>query len=184
MSLRGHAGFSLIEVAVSLLLISISTLGLAGLQISAKHLGHQASQRTEAIALAGELLERMRANRGVLSLYAVEGVGDAAGARLDVPGTDCRVTACSAQQLSAWDLWEWEGALNGVSTGGSGGGLDRAFACVSVRGGVVEVEVNWEGFRERPEPEAEPGCGAGAYGEDGARRQFLRLVSYLGEDRA
>ena len=54
---RSSQGVSLIEVAVSLLILSIGAIGMAGLQISAKRAGFEAVQRTQATALAVEIME-------------------------------------------------------------------------------------------------------------------------------
>ena len=64
------AGAGLVEVTVALLLVSLATIGLARLQISAKALGHDAIQLDRAVELASGLLERIRVNRGYLPAYA------------------------------------------------------------------------------------------------------------------
>ncbi len=63
---RGHsaAGFSLIEVLVSLVIICIGVLGLVALQSRSLVLSQDAIQRNNAIMLAGDLLELMRSNAG------------------------------------------------------------------------------------------------------------------------
>lgn len=61
---RSQAGFSLIEVLVSLIIICIGVLGLVALQSRSLVLSQDAIQRNNAIMLAGELLELMRSNPG------------------------------------------------------------------------------------------------------------------------
>lgn len=181
--LAAGRGFSLVEVAVSLLLISVATLGLAGLQISARAMGFQALQRTEAAALAADLLERMRANRTALPDYAVDGGGAAAGGTLSEPGRDCSHVPCSAADRAHWDTREWLRALDGAAAGGASGGLVRPLGCVAVDGRLVTVEIAWEGHRDLSDPAVGDGCGSGLYGPGDARRQLLRLVSFIGEVR-
>jgi len=178
MKAAAQAGSGLVEVAVSLLLISVATLGLAGLQISAKAMGYQAIQRTEAASLAADLLARMRANRSALARYALTGVGAASGGELEDPVTDCGAAYCSAAQLSNWDTRAWARALNGRA----GGGLVNPLGCVEISGRRVTVEIAWEGYRDLPDPAAGDGCGAGNYGAQDARRRLLRLTTYIGED--
>ena len=180
----GSEGSSIIEVLLSLLLISISTLGLAALQISAKQLGHQASQRTQAVNLAADLLERMRANRDALSGYAVAGIGMASGTAVGMPASDCRQYGCNATERVAWDLWDWQGALNGASTVGPGGGLARALACIQIEGRRVLVTISWHGTVRYRAPEIGIGCTAVIDSDSGSSRQTLRLVSYVGKGAA
>ena len=83
-----QGGAGLIEVAISLLVLAIGALGLGSLQISAKRMGFEATQRTEAAALAMDLFERLRANRVALPEYAVADIGSADGSNLPIPLID------------------------------------------------------------------------------------------------
>ena len=175
-------GADLIEVAVSLLVLSIGTLGLGGSQISAKRIGYEAVQRGEAAALAMDLLERLRANRTVLGLYSISDLGAGSGSHLDVPAADCGIVSCSPVQLTAWDLWQWEQALDGASTSGGAGGLVRPTACVSVIGRRVTLEIAWQGYRPLSSPLQQPTCGAGNYGPGDADRQWMRVTSWIAKE--
>lgn len=181
---RGCSGFGLIEVSISLLVLSIGTLGLASLQISAGRLGHEAIQRTEAAALAMDIFERMRANRSAAPHYQAAALGAAGGGPLAAPGRDCNRDSCSALQLKDWDLWQWERALNGAAVAGSAGGLVRPTGCVTVRGRLVTVEIAWEGFRPLAASTGRSDCGVGRYGPGDAARQWLRMTSYISEARS
>lgn len=57
-----NRGISLIEVLITILVIGIGLLGLAGLQSVSMKNTYQASQRSQAMWLAQEIAERMRAN--------------------------------------------------------------------------------------------------------------------------
>ena len=54
-----HAGFTLLEALVALLVLSIGLLGLAGLQLHALQYTHSSYQRTLANLQAQDLAERM-----------------------------------------------------------------------------------------------------------------------------
>jgi type IV pilus assembly protein PilV len=183
MSPSAQAGAGLIEVAVALLVLSVGALGLGSLQITAKRMGYEAVQRTDAAALAMDLFERMRANRAALAAYATEAIGEASGASLPVPAMNCNLANCSSAQLRRWDLWQWERALNGVAATGSSGGLLRPTACVAVSGRLVTVQIAWQGARALSEPALEDRCGAGNYGPDDTRQQLLLMTSWIGEDQ-
>jgi type IV pilus assembly protein PilV len=56
-------GFTLIEVLVALVVLSIGLLGLASLQLSSLRWNHGASLRSQATLLAYDIVDRMRANQ-------------------------------------------------------------------------------------------------------------------------
>jgi type IV pilus assembly protein PilV len=180
--MAAHRGFGLIEVAISLLVLSIGALGLARLQVSAKRVGFEAIQRAQAATLAMDLFERMRSNRGALQYYQSSGLGAATEERVTAPDKDCSRSRCSSPELSRWDLWQWERALDGVDTGGSAGGLVNAMACVTVSGSVVRLEIAWEGFQQLAAATDSGACGAGKFGPGDTRRQWLQMTSYIGRD--
>lgn len=58
-----EAGATLIEVLVAMVVLAIGLLGLAGLQATSIQSNHSAYYRSQATLLAGDLGDRMRANR-------------------------------------------------------------------------------------------------------------------------
>ncbi len=63
MNKYSQSGFSLMEVLIALLIMSIGLLGLAALQATSLKANHGAYQRTQATFLAYDIMDRMRANR-------------------------------------------------------------------------------------------------------------------------
>ena len=61
--LRKQRGFSMIEVLVTVLILAIGLLGLAGLQSTALRSNHSALLRSQATVLAYDIADRIRANR-------------------------------------------------------------------------------------------------------------------------
>tara|TARA_R110001583_G_scaffold184037_2_gene343059 strand:+ start:45827 stop:46291 length:465 start_codon:yes stop_codon:yes gene_type:complete len=60
---KAQSGFTLIEVLVSVLVLSIGLLGMAALQINAMKNNQSSFQRTQAVMLSYFMLDAMRANR-------------------------------------------------------------------------------------------------------------------------
>jgi type IV pilus assembly protein PilV len=190
-----ESGVSLVEVAIAVLVLSIGSLGLVSLQISAKRAGFEAMQRTQASALAMGIFERMRANSSVLDDYLTTGVGYAVRKPLPpAPVPNCigvSGSECTVNELAAWDMWEWERALNGGTTkdtaNKSVGSLLNPTACISLEAAgvrIVRVEIAWEGF-ESLNNSVVSDCGTGSYdspaGVTNGNRQLLQMTSYLSE---
>jgi type IV pilus assembly protein PilV len=185
---RSQRGFSLIEVMVSTLVVSVSVLGMTGMQLNAKRAGFEAIQRTAATSLAMDLIERMRANPEALSSYVTTGLGG--GTITAEPTPDCSYDSnnnCTIAQLAAHDLWEWERAIDGATETRlvegdviSVGGLFDPTACVSVVGGAVTVSMAWEGYQSLSNPAFDTcGAGLGKYGTDDAKRQVVSMTTYI-----
>ena len=58
-----EAGFTMIEILVALVILTIALLGLAGLQITSLQGGNNAYLRSQATLYTQDVIERMRANR-------------------------------------------------------------------------------------------------------------------------
>ena len=104
-------GFTLIEVMVSIVLLTISLLGLAALQSSSTKFDHQAYLRSQSVMLAGDMIDRMRSN----SSAATSGHYTVSPTPTSYT-TDCSLLAssCSPEELSTYDLIKWNN-LNSVS---------------------------------------------------------------------
>jgi type IV pilus assembly protein PilV len=110
--IRRHSrGFTMIEVMVSLIILSIGLLGLAALQGTGYRFNSTAYQRTQATMVAYDLIDRMRANpTGVeKNKYTVAGNSLAQTYwNTDPTETDCSTdTTCDYAALAAHDLVEW-----------------------------------------------------------------------------
>lgn len=109
-----HRGFTLIEVLVALLVLSIGLLGLAALQNTALQFNTDSYQRTQATLLAYDILDRMRTNPSAVSAgnYDVPASSDASS-KFSVyyacKGSTCACasSSCSAANLATYDLGKW-----------------------------------------------------------------------------
>ena len=106
----GHAaaqrGFTLIEVTVATLVLAIGILGVAAMQLTGTRSNQAALARTQAIYLAQDMLERIRANPRGPGLY--DGVDTQAGSSVPAdPGCADRRRGCTASQMAGQDVREW-----------------------------------------------------------------------------
>jgi len=102
---KRQSGFTLIEVLVSVIVLSVGLVGVAGLQAVALKNNQSAFMRSQASALAYDLADRMRSN----VLTADSNLYDPATA---ATVTACKTTAgCTPQQLAQNDLAEWNAAI-------------------------------------------------------------------------
>ncbi len=109
-------GFSLVEVLVALVVISLGLLGIAGLQLAGMRGSTTSTLRTTATQLAYDATDRMRANpTGVAA-----GNYDNQAAPAAVPGGCLSATGCTTAQISQLDLFLWQSEIARKLPGGAG----------------------------------------------------------------
>jgi type IV pilus assembly protein PilV len=191
MTLKMQRGVSLIEVLVTLVIISIGLLGTASLQVVSKRANFESVQRTTAAQLANDYLQRMRGNRSALDNYLVDTSlgGKSLG---DTPAKDCAADGvdCVNSELASFDQWQWERQLDGAMErigSVNAGGLLEPTACVVGPGGgvdgVYEVAIAWRGGTEHVNPTIHDcGEGSGKYGDSDEFRHVLVMQTYIDGD--
>jgi type IV pilus assembly protein PilV len=135
-------GFTLVEVLVSMMVLSIGLLGVAGLQARSVRDNHNAYLRSQASMLAYEIGDRMRANREALisnsAIYNLAIADNAPSSPANCVGSSI---ACSTSDLVQFDQSDW---LNRVSTTLPSG--DAGISCNTAR--VCTVTVAWDENRD------------------------------------
>jgi type IV pilus assembly protein PilV len=105
-----QSGASLLEVLMSTLVLALGLLGVAGL-FSMSVRSHNASfARQQSVALAHDIIEKMRANRAAALAgdYDLPASANPSGDhRLVRPASDCSATECDGPQVAAYDKWYW-----------------------------------------------------------------------------
>jgi type IV pilus assembly protein PilV len=91
------SGFTLLEVLVSVLILAIGLLGLAGLLVQGVRFNHDAYLRSQGSALAYEITDRMRLNRANAGDYVSEYVS-----RADHDACDPTAASDAANDLNCW----------------------------------------------------------------------------------
>lgn len=105
-----QAGFSLVEVLITLVIMSVGMLGIAGLYVQSMQAGRTSMFRHHAVTLAGDVADRIRANPTADIAYTAP-VGVDNGCVMG--GVDC-----SPAQMAANDILLWkEQALDTLPNG-------------------------------------------------------------------
>jgi len=113
-SRRKHSrGVSLIELLVAVLVMGIGVLGITGLQLVSLQNNRSALMRAEAVQLAYDMMDRVRANPTGTPLglpYSGFDLTDAPPAI-----TDCYANNCSEADMVTFDQAVWKCSLGGFN---------------------------------------------------------------------
>lgn len=99
-------GFTLIEVLISILILSVGLLGAAAMQLQSLKFTQGSQWRSQANFLAYDIVERIRANRTNVGSYALALSDGPPGGGLDT--------------IAKIDLSDWLGQLSTTIPGGDG----------------------------------------------------------------
>lgn len=112
--LSTHRGFTLLEIMISLVILAVGLLGLAGLQSVSVINNHAALMRSEASLLSYDIMDRMRANRDEArdTNRYLSGFGDSASAY------PLCIAPCTPATLASHDLNQWKTDVSTQLPGG------------------------------------------------------------------
>ena len=144
---RTQPGFSLLEVLIALVVLSIGLLAHSKIQALAVRASAEANLRTQATFLVNDMMERMRANRPASShnSYYADTDYTAIDCTTDPPkicseGTAGAAVDCTADEIADEDAHQW---FCDVTATLPGGNVAVAFADPS-----YSVQVSWDGLDE------------------------------------
>ena len=205
MYLNKTQGFTLIEVLVTLVILTFGLLGLAGLIMNGHRATFEAYQRHQALTIANDLAERLKANQSniggapsnsdianayVLGAPVGTPLGDPVSRAAYDATPDCSAS-CSRLVMVQYDLGVWEGELLGVNElraaalgGGTSGGALNARGCVEgplaapSAPNTYRISVAWQGNVATVAPISSL-CGSGLYIPDTTRRVVSVDVTIL-----
>jgi len=172
-----QAGFTLLEILVSIVVIAIGLLGLFGLQAKAQRAETESYARTQALVLIQDIADRMNANRAdtfALTYVTATPVGGG-GALVD----------CGGKTGADLDLCEWGNLLRGAAETSAGnacstasgagciGAMQSASGCIAYDAGseltdsagavqsgtgVYTISIVWQGLSSSVIPVAQQTC--------------------------
>lgn len=185
MPLRAReAGFSMLEVLVSILIMVVGMLGFIGLQARAQVAEVEAYQRGQALILVQDMVDRLNTNRKAAGCYVIT-TDTAAGSPAlgtgygGTPACTASVGTTATRAVASNDLVEWHNALLGTTEtlgGNPVGTILGARGCVSYDAATLQyrVAVAWQGLVPTVAPtvaNAAATCGLNQYGNDAQRRE-------------
>lgn len=131
-------GVGLVEVLVALVVISIGMLGLAAMYVTSMQAKTTSLSRMKAVNLAYDIADRIRANSTAGAAYVLAAT-DATTA------TDCATVNCTAAQMAASDLNQWNSMVTDPITG-LPGTVTRSIARTTATATTPEfftITMNW-----------------------------------------
>jgi type IV pilus assembly protein PilV len=141
-------GFTLVEVLVSLVILGLGLLGIAKLMLLSSHANDSAYLRSQATALAYEILDDMRANRQ--EAITVGTYNTAAAVPAVAPANLCvGLGSCTTPtQVALYDLYQWGLHLNANSGVAPPGALPNGQGVVTTATvasqTTVTIIVSWD----------------------------------------
>jgi len=175
---RASRGFAMIEVLVTLIIVLVGLLGAAGVLVFTHQSSVEAFQRTQALILIEDMLDRISANRQVADCYALSDPN--AGAPFLGTGFAgafaCGSGTPNQQATAISDLQQWNDLLTGAAevdaSGENVGAMIGARGCISFDAGTgaYTITVTWQGLGETAAPPDVVRCARGEYGVDTQRR--------------
>jgi type IV pilus assembly protein PilV len=185
-----HAGFTMLEVLISLLITVVGLLGLIGLQAQAQITEFESYQRAQALILVNDMADRIAFNRATDAAGYVIGwrcyTYTPSGDPQKFLGTDNSVAPVCAdgtitgdpKTRADADLAAWNNLLQGTSetvtaSATKVGGLLGARGCITRDGttGVIRVSVAWQGMA--PTVASADTCATTKYGANDALRRVI-----------
>jgi len=135
-------GFSLVEVLITLVIMSVGMLGIAGLYVQSMQAGRTSMFRHHAVTLAGDVADRIRANPTAAIAY-VDPVG--ADNNCVTGGVDC-----TPAEMAANDVLLWKAQAQDTLPGGDVAIVFTAAAGVTPAS--YQISVNWTEPGQVPAP--------------------------------
>lgn len=138
-AMQGRGGFTLVEVLIALIVLSVGMLGIAGLYVHSMQAGRTSMFRHHAVTLAGDVAERIRANPRAGAVYAG-------------PGNNNQCVAadrnCTSEEMAQHDIFTWSQQ--------AGDTLPDGAVSIVYNGGLIPPEyritVSWSEAGQQPPP--------------------------------
>ncbi|WP_366935822.1 type IV pilus modification protein PilV [uncultured Marinobacter sp.] len=137
-------GFTMIEILVTLFILAIGLLGLAGLLFEGMRNNQGSYLRTQASILAYDMADRMRANRAEAQGGSYGGFSTATIQSTTLPACTGQAAGCTPSDQVTVDQVEWTLQVQG--TGGDMAMLPGGVGTIAhdAASGIYTVTIQWD----------------------------------------
>jgi type IV pilus assembly protein PilV len=171
---RPEAGFTMLELLATLLIVAIGVLGAASLQAFTLKVAHVGQLRSQAVITGLDLLERIEANNPAATAGAY-----AATALPTSFSKDCTTSYCLPSELATYDLVQFNNHLQAQLPGAS--------ATVTFAGSgpfLYTIQINWEERIAKGADTVVDTTGSTTVGTSGKTEIFSFTISKMYPNRA
>lgn len=133
-----QSGLSMIEILITILILAVGFLGVAGMQLLNLKTVNNTQYRTLATLHAYDMAERMRTN--------VDGVSGGFYEISTRPSSASSCTTCTAQQLAEMDAYQWNNQIRVYGSSPSVADLPNGQGTVANVSGTdfYDITVSWQ----------------------------------------
>ena len=140
MLLKQHnAGFTMLEVLITMVILSVGLLGLAGMQANGLKSNHLSYMRSQATLLAYDMSDRMRANMAGVTAGNYNSLSGTPATQTDPPACETG-TGCVPADMASYDYAIWAAALAEK--------LPKGVGTVTVASDIFTITVMWDDDKE------------------------------------
>lgn len=138
-----ECGFSLLEVMIALIVLSVGLLGIAGLQTFSLQFNHQSYERTQATVFISEIYDRIMANPTAARAGNYDSVSATDDSSSYTGYGNCNTTGCaSTAELATYDLFVWKTAIENSKMSQGTGAITRANPA-DATSLVYDITISW-----------------------------------------
>lgn len=129
-------GFTLLEVMIAMVIFAVGLLGLAGIQALSLENSSSSYSRSQAVLLAYEIVDRMKANNPSASpLYVI--TADTTTVTGYSGSSMCINNDCTISDIVKYDMGEWKAAVATLLLGGQA-------SITNPSGTLHTVTIHWD----------------------------------------
>ena len=138
---RRADGFTMVEAMVALVVLAVGMLGIAGLYVTTLRSGGGAIYRMQAVNLASDLADRIRANRTAKMAYLNPAADNNCYGAASVN--------CGSALMAANDLFVWQQQIAAILPSGNGV-LIVVPGAVATGPFIYTITITWLGAGDSP----------------------------------
>ena len=184
---KAAAGFAMVEVMVTVVVMTFGLLGVAGLVSRSFVTETEAVQRTQASMLLQDMASRIEANRAQVAAYVTGDNGLTGYPTNEYPPTGAVIACNGAATIADRDRCDWGQLMAGSEeriAGDNAGVLIGAIGCVyelDAFNRVYAIAISWMAASPGAAPLIDPnfpptGCGRDRFGNENQRRVMVTML--------